>query len=646
MNVTIMTENGWVDTDEQTSFNIEWTNPFITKENAGAVYTYDMSLPITDRNIEIFEFDSELYKPGVGSSWNCWISLGIKNISGRLFIDSIDLKDQRIECIIVLEYADILKMNLRSILTGYEEVWLQLLEKMEIKEFTDGISFVNYESDGISRASANILDNTLNMMPCTSLRAILKGISTQLGYDIRINDIPMDNFSGDTRLDPSNYAIKAGEIAVETGANINFFGFNPIVFMRNATTHSVADRREITITTTDPSGNAHVETGRTTQDFPMLYAYTGFKLTISSVKGFYMGDTITNKSLDVYVLEADRDIKVSIPPSTLEDATYVGCTRKRIGSVIGANLYALNQGRFGNVYGFDGVIEQGVSWFPMDRQLALPVGRVKYLTDRYVYGVNAKVIDDDNTWTRSGSIIHLRDVVPDIELSKLLDDWTTIIGGGYEVLLNESGVWTINIKTCEYSLDGSFFGHLDITNRSTLARRYPLDAQYNDIVAADYEDYEPSAFKRIYPVPDESLELNGEYKTLTLGAGGTTGSNYDLLVKDIEAERDDNGNITKYKSSKKNYIWCYQEVGLGAVKNIWYLDRVLGLSNVMHMFIMNANELEVDIMCSYDDFCKMRYSGYRIFNIDGRDWILENVTQDGENATLTLLSFDIGNYKD
>lgn len=637
--IQIRTNRGFVDVDTDTSIDLTWTNPFISNVQGGVTSTYSISIPLTKHNRELFDWTTEVFDDTIGSSWSVVVQVATRELYGKLVIESIDLENNRAETILILDYNDFLNMTLPSILQDDRRCSFEFLEKMPYSRDGAGISMLQYISPAslVHPNTVFIRDNTVSALPSCNLAQMFFSIMNTLGVDIRLNDqsVAAGRFSSD--IDPYNYWIKAPKVRRQGAVKIVIYDDWNCQQYIDETSLRTGVRNPVTITTIDYNGNAYTETGTTADDFPKLKSVAGFELrTDQKVRN--QGASASIKS-PLYTLRALEDTEIEFPAGH-------AC----LSVVQNSRLYAYNRGYVGNNRGFIGQVSSGVDITFVSGFQVSNDGKLQQFND-YTGGtfeISVKKDSDDSVFP--GLIVYFKDLAPDITLAKLISDFAVIVGGGFECY-QVRGKWIVSIKTAGYSLDGSSYESVREVQRNELVKYFSAaQGRANIVKASDYSNYTP-AFSRDYPVFVETLKESSDWSTLTLGAGGVYGSDFYLYCNDREAVIEEGSAIpSSYNKVNETAVWAYLPgtaiVSDSFARNIWWLDQGAGIessiSMSIHDLIMKATTLTTTVLMSDVEFIKMRYEGYKIFNIDGKDWIVYSCTvSDDGTAELVLVSFTL-----
>lgn len=647
MIIYVKSENetlGLLDYTENTIPSFEYKNNFINSKGNSVVYTYDMTIPLTEHNMNLLDFYPAILDDGVGEHWETCVQMGGRPIEGEMFVDKIDLEKREMSVVIVMDYNDRIKDSLVSACAGDTHT-LTVYEKNECSSNMNVIGFGLYQNESETPYSSVLVDGVLSSMPCVSFYYVLENIATYLSCKIKINDTELSDIGSvyfPKELDPRRYYLKAGEIRIEGKGGFKVLaGWNPQAFCQDS--DGVLTNRMAQIYSWN-ANQTTTETGASSDDFPALLRNTGLEFVLTEVK-------VKNSNIVSYTIpklfsfKATEDMTVKF---NVKEGMWMRIQpKKKLKEKLthSNGIYSVNLS--------EGDIITLVSTDDLDN-------RGRFLYKKYESEVELTTFDNDVNITKSSddsllepnTALYMSDIVPDISIADLLSDWCAIVAGGYEVYYE--GSWFISIKTAEYSLDGSLFTNdmnlmENILEMSELVKRYPVENIENTVSGCDFDDYNApaKAFRRVYRVDDKILEKEGEFVEMSLGTGGYgryARSGYKLYVNDLDY---DAGPPVKLKSVNTDCVWCWGPV-VGETNgdphqlmNVAFLDDTYGISDVFKRFIANCNALTVSMKMNIYDFIKIKYNGYKIFHILGRDWIVSSLNlQGGEEADVELYSFD------
>lgn len=648
MIIYVKSENetlGLLDYTENTIPSFEYKNNFINSKGNSVVYTYDMTIPLTEHNMNLLDFYPAILDDGVGEHWKTCLQMGGRSVEGEMYVDKIDLEKREMSVIIVMDYNDRMKDSLVSACASDTHT-LTVFEKNECSSNMTAIGFGLYQNESATTYSSTLVDGVLSSMPCVSFYHILNNIASYMDCKIKIDDTELSDIASvnfPKELDPRRYYLKAGEIHIEgKGGFVLKAGWNPQQFCMDDTT-GVVTARTAKIESWDQNNTKTTETGSSSDDFPALQRNTGLKFVLTEVKT--QNNRIIFVTPKLFSFKANEDMTVKF--SVTEGMWMRIQPKKKLKEKLtySTGTYSVNLS--------EGDIITFVRTDDLDKR-----GRFLYKKYESEVGLTNEDQQADVTKSSDDSVLepnttlYMSDIVPDISIADLLSDWCAIVAGGYEIYYEDS--WIISIKTAAYSLDGSVFINdmnliENILGMSELVKRYPVENMNNTVSGCDFDDYKApaKAFRRVYRVEDNILEKEGEFAKLSLGTGGYgryVRSGYKLYVNDLDY---DAGPPVKLKSENTDCVWCWGPVvdetngGPDQLMNVAYLDATYGISDIFKRFIAACNVLTVSMKMNIYDFIKIRYNGYKIFHILGRDWIVSSLNlQGGEKAEVELYSFD------
>lgn len=635
---------GLLDYTENTIPSFEYKNNFINSKGNSVVYTYDLTIPLTEHNMDLLDFYPAILDDGVGEHWETCVQLGGRPVEGEMYVDKIDLEKREMSVLIVMDYNDRLKDSLVSACAGDEHT-LTVYEKNECTSNMTALGFGLYQNESGTTYSSMLADGLLSSMPCVSFYHVLKNISDYMDCKIKINDIELSAVDGNLpkELDPRRYYLKAGEIRIEgKGGFIVNAGWNPQQFCMDDST-GVVIARTAEIVSWDASHARTTENGNSSFNFPYLLRNTGLEFVLTEVKAKVSASFPLPPKLFSFKATEDMTVKLNVTEGMWMRILPRKKLKEKLTNSTGTYSVELSEGDIITLVRYFDVNSSGRFIYKKYES------EVKLINEEQKVDVTKS---SDDSVLEPNTTLYMSDIVPDISIADLLSDWCAIIAGGYEVYYE--GSWFISIKTASYSLDGSLFMNdinlmENILGMSELVKRYPVENIVNTVSGCDFDEYNapPKAFRRVYRVDDNILEKEGEFVEMSLGAGGYgryVRSGYKLYVNDVDY---DAGPPVKLKSVNTDCVWCWGRVvdetngDPDQLMNVAFLDVTYGISDVFKRFISNCNVLTVRMKMNIYDFIKIKYNGYKIFHIFGRDWIVSSLNlQGGEEAEVELYSFD------
>ncbi len=646
MIIYVKSENetlGLLEYTENTIPSFEYKNNFINNNGNTVVYTYDMTIILTEHNMSLLDFYPAILDDGVGEQWDVSVYLGGRHVEGKMYVDKIYLEKREMSVIIVMDYNDYMKHSLVSACASDTHT-LTVYEKNECSSNMTALGFGLYQNESATTYSSILVDGVLSSMPCVSFYYVLENISSYMGCKIKINDTELSDIASASfakELDPRRYYLKAGEIRVKGKGGFSVVaGWNPQYLCQDSDGAIVSRTAEIKSwydnQTTTENGNSSV-------DFPVLLRNTGLQFVLTEVKIKRRDRIPYIPRLFSFKATEDMTVEFKVTEGMWMRIQPEKKLKEKLTYSNGTYSVELSEGDIITLVRTSDLDNRGRFLYKKYES------ELEFTTNDQTVLVTKS---SDDSVLEPNTILYMSDIVPDISIADLLSDWCAIIAGGYEVYYE--GSWIISIKTAAYSLDGSVFMNdmnlmENILEMSELVKRYPVENIYNTVSGCDFDEYNAPAkgFRRVYRVDDKILEQEGEFVEMTLGTGGYgryARSGYKLYVNDVDY---DAGPPVKLKSGNTDCVWCWGRVvdetngDPDQLMNVAFLDATYEISDIFKRFIAGCNVLTLTMKMNIYDFNKIRYNGYKIFHILGRDWIVSSLNlQGGEEAEVELYSFE------
>lgn len=609
----------WLDTDDQTKVQLQWTNNIIEQGEPKLVYTLDLSVPATPKNCSYVGYSESEQFGGIRSMYEGLISIDGCIIKGKMGITSTG--KGRVNLLFTFGVSNTLGFtdSIATLMEQYGDTINFRGKDESIPYSTQSFGWVSYHNgahqDGLAGAG-----NTPSVMPVANLGYIIKQSALTLGYTVYVDGVEISNMSTTDPLSPYFYMFtlpSCNAEAAEYAVLVDDF---------------YADL-------TQPSPTIAVSGAGTT------LAQAGLELDENSgtAPKFLCGifHNSPDRGKKVRVFRPLRPLKIKFPDRS-NNAVRAAVTGFRGYEFYGCTTDAGKPDTRELIQEFPARYSDSFTLTNIDQFGTLILGLMRWRENAYAHiccsgGYTFNVYHEGDVAQTSDDII-LWQNLPDMTFMETLMLFCKLVVGGVKV---DEANMRIDIVTFEgvvasAATTRALIDNPVLTERGGIVRHLEGWARHNRIDGSDDATNE-MRWVRDYPVTSDMIEEERNIATIDFRTGNY-GDNYEFQCQDITIDTENN----ERNYTGQMHIMCVDPNG-GNPLHLNYVDCEEGIAEKFQIFTKESDEVTVSIRLSLVDFMSLEMGSTAA--LFGRSWLIRSATWSDGVAELKLLSINFADMQ-
>lgn len=581
--IEIIIRGNRIDTDGSTRLGLKFTGGIFRVADNERTRSYSLSVPKTDLNNEIFNFDGDPVMEGVRTSAECVIMGGGVTLNGLVYLQSYG--GRRFELLFVE------KVGVAMLFESISHVYYpdSILINGKDRPVSGSIPKFGWYQYSNSAADGLEIGTPVNQYPCTNLGYLIEEAALQAGYTVIYRN------SGSIYEDAGNYGIILDKMNTYSEAVLTVNGSGHGGFSYN------------------------INTGQTLNQIGLSVVARQFK------KGLFQAN------ITVYTFTAIRHIKVRC--DHLGGVVFSGGVGKPSDWLSNADDWTvpfemeMDAGDYFTIISFMDITS---SWY------------AKYVNMIGGYETNISQTDitvlDDDGIAAVGETIYLRESLPDLSLADLLKCYCDLTCSSWTV---DDSAMKIIVETYEHALanaggDMIILDDAKIVSVGSVERFLSGFQQHNYVrcKSASYVE-EPYKFLRDYPCANEILEEEAEYTEIPFNEGNWHIHNNDRIADFEDVTIGTNG-ARQYKGVCSMFFANFNG---GQALHLQTINDVGNMGMEFAAMTRQAVTVKVSVVMSLFVFSKIKPSTFARWH--GRDYIVRTAEWSENVCQLDLVRLEI-----